>query len=318
MRWLLLTGTDNPGDVWARFGIIELIRTVDADARFTEINKLSDAPTHDFGCERVVFCGQPLLWSHASHNTTQAEWWEFLNHPDILPKLIIAGFGICYGCDMEGNIVTQDRETTLEEVRKLLASCRAAYCRSSLGVDELPGVPVHPCPSIFAGRWLQRKRTTKLCNFMHNGGHNWGLSEDQMNAWMELAPHLSHILMDRGFQFICHHQSEWEMAVDIYGWPEDRIIKPSSNPMETLWHYSKATHYFGNRVHGGIVARSFGADSIVVGLDSRRLAAKQVGAKALIPSEIGLDGIARWAQEDAQYQPLQLDLLARQQLKYFA
>ena len=65
--------------------------------------------------------------------------------------------------------------------------------------------------------------------------------------------------------------------------------------------------FFGNRVHGCIVARGVGADVISCGYDSRQEAVRQSGARVVLPSELDLDKLDTWCSSKDKGEPFDLE-----------
>jgi len=320
MKWLLLTGFDNPGDEWARMGVVKLIRAVDKKAELFPVDKLCHYLDDTTDCDRIVFCGQPFVWAHSSHNTTMAPWWHGLSTWMLESgKLILGGYGIFLNHDNEGKPIVVGGDDVLNPIRSVVEKCRAAYCRNPLAKDLLShSAVVQPCPSIFAGSHLTNVRNIKLCNFMDGGGHYRHKDESRAAQWDAIEYRIAMILQKAGFVFAAHVPCERSLAMDRFGWDENQIITYDNSPEDFLNHYSRCVAYFGNRVHGAIVSRSFGADSWLVGLDTRMRAAELVGAKVSFPGEIDVDEVEAWANGGHSLSIPHLSSLFKDQVMQYA
>ena len=310
MRWLLVSGFDNPGDEWARIGLIDLIRAADPDAKFTEIDKLNEEVLTPIPCDRVVFCGQPLVWAHKNSTTLDIAWWEPINTwmaDDA--KLILAGFGLFLQYDEDGQPKLERSREVIGGICGLMLKSRACYCRSPLirRLLDWDEFPVHPCPSIFAGRWMEQRRDRKLCSIMPGGTHYPQLDEKRAAAWEEKEAAAVAIMRDAGFHLMAHSKVEADMAHDKHGWPADRVSQYTGDPVSFLAEYSRCKKYFGNRVHGGIVSRGFGADVMVCASDTRMEAVRYVGGTAFLPEELDIDALREWANAEPEYDPMDIE-----------
>jgi hypothetical protein len=309
MRWLLVSGFDNPGDEWARIGLIDLIRAADPDAKFTEIDKLNEEVLTPIPCDRVVFCGQPLVWAHKNSTTLDIAWWEPINTwmaDDA--KLILAGFGVFLQYDKDGAPTIKRRDEVVRGLCGLFLKARACYCRSNIirQVVDWDEFPVHLCPSVFAGRYMERRRDRKLCNFMPGGTHYPNLDPERATQWESKEQGAMKIMREEGFYLMAHSKVECDMAHDKFNWPEDRVIPYTGDPLSMLAEYSRGSKYFGNRVHGAIVSRSFGADVRLCASDTRLEDVKYAGGDACLPEQLDLDELREWAAAEPEYNPLDL------------
>jgi len=310
MRWVLVSGFDNPGDEWARFGVIDLIRAADPDAKLTEIDKLNAEAQSPIPCDRVVFCGQPLVWAHPRSTTIDIEWWEAMNTwmaEDA--KLIIAGFGAFLQYDPNGETKIERRSEVVQGLCGLFLKARACYSRSPViqrvvGRDEFP---THPCPSIFAGRWMEKKRDRRLCSIMPGGTHYPSLDEGRAAEWETKEAAVVQVLQDAGFFLMAHSKVEADMARDKHGWPSDRIVGYKGDAMGFLAEYSRCAKYFGNRIHGAIVSRGFGAEARVCAADTRMEDVRYAGGEACFPEHLDIDELKEWAHRDPVYKPMDIE-----------
>jgi hypothetical protein len=130
----------------------------------------------------------------------------------------------------------------------------------------------------------------------------------------ELAPKLARYLLDRGFKFMAHNSDEFDYAM-ILGWIEDDIIlfgggagvarkEESKAAQEFLSYYARARSYIGNRIHGGIVARSFGANVLCIGYDTRLRAVEDVGGVICTPKTFRPQLFRNWLADKPLFPPM--------------
>lgn len=326
MKWLLITNFGNPGDEFARTGVEEIIRAVDTAPVFEIVRR--DTPS---GCDEIpihvprdydvaVVCSMPGFWSYLENGKPNSA----VNHHafEVYSKgylsrkpLIVAGFG-CYltykRFPLELNI--DRRDYVVPMFLKMLKQCRVAYARERTGASIF-GVPWHPCPSVFAGKRLARARDLNLCNFMPEGAHYPWMDPWEAAAMQDLAPKLARYLLDQGYKFMAHKPEEFDYAI-MLGWAEEDIIcfhggllTPRAAEDEAakrfLRYYSRARSYIGNRIHGGIVARGFGASVLCVGYDSRLRAVEDVGGVICTPRTFRPQFFRAWLRDESLEPPLE-------------
>lgn len=301
MKWLLVTNKGNPGDIWVRLGVQEIIRHFDKDPtwiirerdhRHTDPHKGLTEPDGGLDFDYSVICGMPLIWSHfepdGTHScTTQHSSWVAYNGWLKPEKMIIAGFGIYLACPTgldEWKMVNQEK--VLNRIRKLLDRCKMVYARSPFITQLMPDVAYIHCPSTLCLK-PAKERDLKLCNFMPGGAHYPHLVKKAAEAMKLQRPALARKLIDAGFHFAAHRRAEKEIALEL-GWPEDRIFlwMYDGTGEDMLKVYSRCSKYIGNRIHGGIMARAAGAETMVIGSDTRLAAVKYVGAEICTPLTI--------------------------------
>jgi hypothetical protein len=332
MRWLLVTNYGNPGDEFARMGVERIIETVDPDPVFSSVRR---DPPPDCGetpisvarpFDIAVVCSMPGFWSHPSkenpaqnNSPTAHHSWSYYNGW-LASKgtLLVAGFGtyLTYKrFPLEYNV---DNRAYLCHTfgHWLRKKCAAHYCRSTLGRALFgQNTPCHPCPSIFAGMDKPRARDLKLCNFMSRGAHYPWMDLKEANKMEKMLPRLAEYLLDRGFTFMAHRQIEHELAIKL-GWAEDEIVNWKDVGTEPfLDTYSRAQCYIGNRIHGAIVSRSFGANTLCIGYDSRLRAVEDVGGTITTPRRFKANLLQNWLDDTALDMPL--DRLLAEQRKHF-
>lgn len=188
---------------------------------------------------------------------------------------------------------------------------KAAYDNSSIITlrDNVPNIlagtdfKVMPCPALFAidlfnPDFAGKSGELKLCNMMPLGSHYKSFDRGESSIWRKIAPELHRLLRREGFHFIPHSMKESEYALNN-GWAERQVLKPDSFE-DMLSLYGKASHYFGNRVHGAIVSRRAGASVLHCGFDSRMEAVKLTGALSVPPS-LCLQFIKSWLTSEIPF-----------------
>lgn len=317
MRWLLVTALhDNPGDAFARVGVETLIHAVDPECNFLYIDKETQAMNEEIEFDRAVLCGMPLFWCHENHRCWHMGWWnsilnQFLGRDK--RKLLIAGAGSFAPCREP---FTSDKELLNQYAKKFVAKTWKTYARDQI-VREITGLEleVFPCPSVFAvDRTIPKFR--KLCNFMPDGAHYRHYGPEEATIWNKIRYPLLAKFRTEDWCFVAHNDREFKFARDN-GFARNRILTDSKDPRYLLRIYSECDKYFGNRVHGAIVAAAAGADSVLCGYDSRLWAASIVGVKTLVPSVINNSKLDPWIKGDAKPAEFNREEEWNKQLKIF-
>jgi len=310
MNWLLVTNycweAPNPGDEWARLGVEQILRTVDPAAKFIFRRRDHGREIHwkPAQFDYAVVCSMPGFWSHGSYSSmaTHESFGPYTTWLSDRKQLFLAGVGTNFYLNgaWPGTFNVAERIRWRADVDRLLSRCAGVYIRDKLAdTTQLFGVHVRamPCPSIFAGLGFPAVpvKTRKLCNLMRYGTHypeNCG--SIQVQTWGSWVKPLAKELIDRGFVFAAHTNAEMRFAREL-GF--QNIIPPISAEV-LLREYSGCRQYFGNRVHGAIVARSFGADVTCIGMDTRLAAVDMVGGTAYAPAGTSLDALMHRIRQD--------------------
>lgn len=299
MKWILVTTNPTPhvpttnhpfhagwniGDVFARLGTESIIREVDPDARIELLNM--DAPAVDIvtprDFDRLVLAGRPLFWPECE---IHPEWVEILGGwPCENPRKVLAfGVGDCYP------LPRNDRH-----LRDRLHALKSKVWKTVLRFDyETEHAEIGVCPAAFCLLDRPEKPTRKLCNFMDGGGHYPGFASRESEVMRENLPYFAEELLDLGFDFVAHTKKERQIARGL-DWPEDRIVYAETiEPY--LDAYASASHYIGNRMHGAVILAGRQADALAIGFDSRLGMVARAGCDAVLPSEITVEHLQRFA-----------------------
>lgn len=302
MKWLLITGEipGNPGDAWARFGVERLIASVDQPPQFVLLDKGSDEMMVPQPFDFAVLCGMPLMWSYPSGDChLNFPWWKALTGwLSEGRRLILAGFGLYFvyrrWLDDFG---VADRNYVAAETHHLIERCCLAYSRNPL-VDELfgPGdIPFSACPSVLASSH-RGHRWRKLCNFVPGGTHYPSTCIRESAAWDRKLYAIARTLIQAGYTFVAHSLGDERLATWL-GFPPSQLRRWDGNPKALLRYYAQCSKYFGNRAHGAIISRSFGADVLWCGAETRAEAIRLVGGKTASLSAITPNDVAAWAYD---------------------
>lgn len=293
MKFLLVTTSweNNPGDVFIRIGIENLIRSVDPSAVFESLDKENPeewSKAQDPGFDKIVWCGMPLFWSFPTHCSQDIYWWEGLLRP--LMKNRKKDFAIM-GAGTAG-VVSSDPKlafTRLNEVKDAFSECVAGCqlittrddCVSSLIPDVItfPIPEVLPCPAFFAAQGIAPIAHDMTCNIMPEGSHYPEIDPWGAARWQKVREFFAAVCRKSGAFFCPHSDKEFAYAVK-HGWKD---IAPFN---ETLSHLKGSKSHTGNRIHGAIIAASAGGRSICIGYDLRLRAAEICGCE--------IKNIGRW------------------------
>lgn len=313
MRWLLITNHGNPGDEAVRLGVERIIRSVDTSPNISTVerdhgNEIS-RPRSDF--DQAIICGMPLIWSWFNRDREESTrhygpWSAISGWLADSGKLSIAGFGIYLMFEeFPDRIQFPNEGPILEDLRKLFSKCRLVYSRSPLAKRYFPDIKVAPCPSVFAEMEGTISRELKLFNLMPGGAHYPSRNTDEQFAWGKMIGPVSCLMQERGFKFVAHHPSEADLAFKKYGWKKEdcfvyaggETLRDAELTLRLTRTYARCSHYFGNRIHGAILARSFGASAWCMGYDTRLFDVQFVGGKVCTPTSMpSLEEIQKWIE----------------------
>jgi hypothetical protein len=330
MKWLLVTNNGNPGDIWVRFGVQEIIRQFDSNPeflirerdyregdKFKGLTEPKSVPKFDYS----VICGMPLVWCHREANgamsyTQQHESWQAITGWLKPERMIIAGFGIFLMCPKGLDEWQLGSFEVIPSIRELFEKCLLVYSRSPFSRKLFPNVASLPCPSVLVVKPAQ-ERDLKLCNFMPGGGHYPHLAPEASALMMEQMPHLARECIRVGYHFAAHNQAEENLALEL-GWPEDQIHawRHDGTGCNLLEVYGRCSKYLGNRIHGGIVSRAAGADVVVIGYDTRLAAVRYLGGQVYTPSTA--PDLVDWIKSPAKGSPYSLSTVRKLHLTWWS
>jgi hypothetical protein len=317
MRWLLITTIGkNPGDEWIRIGTENLIRQVDPDHMVILMDKeVPDDRKTIIKFDKCVWCGMPVFWSLDENRNAAIEWWKelMLNWPSERKcDFLVLGAGSFFPWDIKG----PEEIVYLAELKKSASDviARSFFVTARDGVvAQMTGaqIPAFVCPAVFSIMDYKVSNELKLANLMNNGSHYADFGPAEAMVWGMKKNQIARILQENDFVFAAHNIAEYQFAQQC-GWR--KIILYNGDPYGLLKYYGRCGKFFGNRIHGAIVARGNNADTWCVGYDSRLDAVRLSGARVSRPSQINLDEFARWASKPAEVIPFDMESHFNQQL----
>jgi glycosyltransferase involved in cell wall biosynthesis/ADP-heptose:LPS heptosyltransferase/predicted O-methyltransferase YrrM len=316
MKWLLITTLGkNPGDEWIRIGIQKMINKVDPGAEYILLDK-EDPKIYKTPVEfdKCIWCGMPVFWSFEEHQNRKMSWWQdlMLGWPSERKNdFMVLGAGSFFHWKKKPETIT-DKEEFIKSAEDVLARSYYVTARSKV-VSEVTGkpIPAMVCPAVFSIIGHKRSHELKLANIMPRGGHYTIFGPEEVKIWDEKKSKISEILQENGFTYAAHNEEELQFAQKC-GWKT--IVSYNGDPEELLEYYGKCGKYFGNRVHGAIIARGNDADVWSVGYDSRQEAVRLAGAKVTRPSELDIEEIAYWASHNTQIVAFDMEYEFRRQV----
>ncbi|MFC1637032.1 glycosyltransferase family 9 protein, partial [Planctomycetota bacterium] len=308
MRWLLITTIGkNPGDEWIRMGIQNVIREVDPDREYILLDKESPSMRKtQVTFDKCIWCGMPVFWSQGNNHNCNIAWWKELmlgwpsgRQSDFM--VLGAGSFFPWGRELE---TVSDKQQLIQSAEDVLQRSFCVTARDEIvsRVTERP-ISYIICPAIFSILDYKKSHELKLANIMPNGAHYACFGPQEAAIWNEKKHRISDILRNNGFVFVAHSLAEFQFAQKC-GW--EKIILYNGDPHELLEYYGRCGKYFGNRVHGAIVARGNDADTWSVGYDSRQEAVRLSGARVSRPSELDINEIEDWAYRDIEVEPFDM------------
>jgi len=317
MEWLLITTIGrNPGDEWIRIGVQNLISKVDSQARFILLDKESPSLIKTVvNFDKCVWCGMPVFWSHDENKNNNMPWWNELMLGWVSERkndFLVLGAGSFFPWDLpQETIVYKDLlEKSARDVieRSFFVTARDSFVSTMTKTN----IPAMVCPAAFSILGFEQNNELKIANLMPEGSHFKEFNPGESLIW-ELKKHrIAEILRENGFVFVAHNLLEYQFAQENR-WKD--IILYNGDPYGLLKYYGRCGKYFGNRIHGAIVARGNNADVWSIGYDSRQEAVRISGAKVSRPSELDYDQIEKWATEPIKAKPFDMEFHFNQQLE---
>jgi len=308
MRWLLITTIGkNPGDEWIRIGIQNVIRQVDPDREYILLDKESPSMRKtQVTFDKCIWCGMPVFWSLGNNRNCNIDWWQelMLGWPSERKNdfmVLGAGSFLPWGKELE---TVSDKQQLIQSAEDVLQRSFCVTARDEIvpRVTERP-IPYIICPAVFSILDYKKYHELKLANIMPNGAHYTSFGPQEAAIWNEKKHRISDILRNNGFVFVAHSLAELQFAQKC-GWR--KIIPYNGDPYRLLEYYGRCGKFFGNRVHGAIVARGNDADTWSVGYDSRQEAVRLSGARVSRPSELDINEIEDWASRDIETEPFDM------------
>lgn len=288
MKWLLqgTIGT-NPGDDFIRLGIASVVRDADPQARIEFFNREIPeqwAVPKEF--DKAVWCGSPLFWSDEATACYDMDWWNGLLMGWISERkndfLVLGAGSFARLGDLPAMTFLKDQHRMRIEAKRLEERAWRVYTRDwYAGFITGRPFPVLVCPSVLAVPIQEPE--VKVCNFMPDGGHYEFFGPTYAARWREVLPKVAQDALDAGYIFAAHSDAERVLALTL-GWTDDRIVGPDCNDLLNL--YGRCEVYFGNRVHGAIVASVTASRSICVGYDSRLASVEEIRGLAFTPDKV--------------------------------
>ncbi len=310
MKWLLITTIGkNPGDEWIRIGIQKIINEIDPDNECILLDKEEPSKYKiPLEFDKCIWCGMPVFWSLAEEQNCKIFWWKDLMFgwpSERRSDFMVLGAGSFFPWGKELETITY-KEQLAKSAQDILNRSYCVTARDHV-VSKVTNksIPYMICPAVFSVIDYKKSRELKLANIMPQGSHYAVFGSQEAAIWNKKKYEISKILQQNDFTCVAHNQKEIQFAQNC-GW--EKIISYNGNPYELLDYYGCCGKYFGNRVHGAIIARGNDADVWSVGYDSRQEAVKLSGARISKPSELNLDEIANWAASDIKAEPFAMDL----------
>jgi len=296
MRWLLITTIGkNPGDEWIRIGIQNVIREVDPESEYILIDKESPSNRKtQVEFDKCIWCGMPVFWSQGENQNCRISWWQelMLAWPSERKNdFMVLGAGSFFPWGRELKTVS-DKQQLIQSAEDVLQRSFCVTARDEIvpRVTQRP-IPHIICPAVFSILDYRKSHELKLANIMPNGAHYTSFGPQEASIWNEKKQRISEILRDNGFVFVAHSLAEFQFA-QKFGWK--KIIPYNGDPHGLLEYYGRCGKYFGNRIHGAIVARGNDAETWSVGYDSRQEAVRLSGARVSRPSERESQDLRNW------------------------
>jgi hypothetical protein len=291
MKYLLITTINkNPGDAFIRIGVENVLLGIDSDAKFELLDKEDESTWGERSFDLAIWCGMPMWWDDNENHTANARWWSLITDSWITrdrKRCIAIGLGNCIGVKITSPLRYAEAIETI--VR------RFSFVSVRSPVIYHPDLHERVCPALFAiPRSKPADRFLRLVNMLPFGGHYPNMMPRASAAWQGYKQNISLAMQVNGFRFIAHSINDRDEAKRL-GWMPDEILGPYNNPRDLLANYAVCSRYFGNRIHGAIVAASAGADVLCVGTDSRIMSAQSAGVSAAYADKISANCLSLWA-----------------------
>jgi len=318
MRWTIVTTIGkNPGDEFIRMGVERLIAVNDKEAEITLVDKenMGDMEKAATGFDKCIWAGMPVFWSFSAvgtHNFT-IQWWKHMvgKFSERKQDFMVMGAGsfqrmtniwegvrvLDYVNAMQQLVDRSYAVTLRDDVPNIIA----AYEGSSLHL------PVYPCPAVFAVFAGSGPFTSygipRIANMMSDGSHYAVFDKQEAATWRSKCGSVIDIMDRAGFVFVVHSATE---ADEVRRHGGHVVHTYMGNPTKTVRFYRGVEKFFGNRIHGAIVSRSQGADTLCCGYDSRLRAVEVTGGRIVTPSTLNLDELCKWASAPPEDKPFDM------------
>ena len=309
MNWLIVsTIGKNPGDEFIKCGVRNVIKRVDEHATGLVLDKETNSihKSHDF--DKCIWAGMPVFWSLYNNTSWNVPWWNVLTRGWVSERkddFCVLGAGSFQ--DWKDPVRGLQQDKMQEEAKLLQDRSHCVVVRDPVACDITSiDFPVKVCPAILSTYDIEKTSSIKACNLMPRGAHYTQFNENQSQHWRDKQQKIANILKQNNFTFFAHNDEEYKHAINL-GWSVDDIVNYNKNTSGMLNQYRNVDKFFGNRVHGCIVARANGADVISCGYDSRQEAVRLSGADVKSPEDLNLDEIEKWAQSEPRTNPIDLD-----------
>jgi hypothetical protein len=274
----------------------------------------------------IAFAGTPFIWRAGARllpsTCANAEWiaptWGRL-FSDLRNKPVLnlaAGTGAPHQKRLDGILSDRTVMSFIERAagRAALTTARDAQTRDILRQLDYD-IPLIPCTSLLAARGAAVPAGVPeyvAVNVMRSAAHIWRRERVDQAPWHETIDRVvAEVEKRHKVLFVSHSHDEDQTAAQ---WFPGRKRFFSTDPMELLKVYSRASFGVCNRVHAAAGIATFARPALVVGGDSRINLVEHFGLPAVDYREVGARGIIELIHQiegDTSY-PQRLQSLADQ------
>jgi len=295
---LLTTENENVGDDFIRQGIINILGMSRRQYDLYIINKHDDqsftmpagSKNHIKGnkydnTDLCIVCGTPVFWSINGSTSYNCDWYDWFYEKVVFDKknvrknTLVIGAGSCQSLqDIDARSYIKDYKCVLF-AQRLSKSSNIITVRDELAkkiLDELKIKGMYqPCPALLCyNNEYYSKPSQNLIgiNLMQNCGH---YNNDNIDIWLrEIRVLLKLLRREYRLEFIAHNQDDFEFMKTLKNDSENILF---SNKWKDYYsYYRKLNLVISSRIHGSIIAASFGVPSITFYSDSRGLSCKGI------------------------------------------
>lgn len=296
MKFALFTSLNtNVGDDFIREGILNLLKRVGTNFKYTLINKHDPKSLFDFkgknkilDSDFIILCGTPVFWSINGSTSYNCDWIKWFYEDHIFSgnhKLIILAAGSCHSLDCNIEHLCNEDFQLKNFAKKVykkakFISTRDFVCRDLLNNYGIPNKLLFctalNCIKETKGSRLEPKYIS--VNIMKNFGH---FSNFFMFS-IKYREVLNEIRNHGPIKFICHDQNEFDFALQNKKGSD--IIFYSKNYKDYYSVFEDVVLHISCRVHGSILASSAAVPNINIITDSRGYSCNRLSTYSFDPN----------------------------------
>lgn len=280
----------NIGDDFIREGILFLVRKTLTDFEVVLAQKhITDRWSIDSvrkqisvikECAIIIQSGAPVYWPDVAY-IHSGEWPDLFWRQGKDKSVLALASGSCYPGGWKLNQLTKADKTFISvtiDKSKLITARDEMAVKVVKHVRPDTEIKLFPCTAFWAPEALDVKIDPKyaVLNYMYGASHFW---QTEHSGWKKLASDFYRQATRKygRCMLVCHNKQETTLAKGIGVKQSDVFYSDSYKDYGEV--YAKAIIGVANRVHGACIIAGCGIPVINVGIDSRLLVNKFIGAR---------------------------------------